>query len=401
MMDRLTKQQRQALFQAMLKGFSPSELEMLLFINMGVSSFEVTSASNNHRKTVMDTIAWAKRQDRIYELVREAHLANPGNQQLHEIAIEIGVAIDAPPKARLERLLEMFGDEFRVPEHMTQREQFEQMLQIFARELDLHPRFETSLKQRAGNGQQDKLERVIRPSTPVFDVVVLQHNLQMAARRVCRIERNAQPLGTGFLVGPNLVLTAGYVVEGLYKGGAHVDDFACRFDYLVTADQQVNAGIAVSLGQDWLVDYAPYSKVDMSSNSAELPKPDELSYALLSLAENVGEDRGWFSLRESPDNVALGSSLTILQHIKGTPQKVALVDNSVSQYNSNRTRLYYHNETGPGSSGAPCLDMSFKAVAMHSGVKRGIDGKNHYQFGIPLKAVVDLLDQRGFGDLIN
>ena len=65
-MDRLTKQQRQALFQAMLKGFSPSELEMLLFINMGVSSFEVTSASNNHRKTVMDTIAWAKRQDRIY-----------------------------------------------------------------------------------------------------------------------------------------------------------------------------------------------------------------------------------------------------------------------------------------------------------------------------------------------
>src|SRR5262249_29997472 len=142
------------------------------------------------------------------------------------------------------------------------------------------------------------LERTLRERGGIEDFVLWSNKLLQFRSQICRIEDPRVPtnaLGTGFLVGPDLVLTNYHVVEKYIENdpriGAEVRDtkeLRCRFDYAVESTGE-NAGTPKSLasGPGWLVDYAKYSHVDPGDQGG-LPQSTELDYALLRLSEPVG-----------------------------------------------------------------------------------------------------------------
>ncbi len=259
-----------------------------------------------------------------------------------------------------------------------------------------------------------ELELKIRDAESSFDIATWRRKLGQIETRVCRIELPAATArGTGFLVGPNVVLTNYHVIEDLYQGTADPRQAAVRFDYKVLDDGlSVNAGKAYALAADWLIDHSVYSPHDLQVPPAPEPRPDELDYALLRLAGRPGDDpvggdtpdprpapRQWI---EAPakDHDFTRKALYIVQHPDGKPMQVTLDSEAVLGLNGNRTRVRYTTETQPGSSGSPCFGADWQWVALHhSGDPNYWRGRRaEFNQGIPVAAIRKLLaDRRSYG----
>lgn len=244
------------------------------------------------------------------------------------------------------------------------------------------PRVETSATlslQRGGQSQPDAppdaaapgLQRNVRPHLAKLDVRVWLEKLAAIERRVCRVEVDGNALGTGFLVGPQAVLTNWHVVKGA-KEGATLAHVQCHFDYLLLADGARQQGVAVKLHADGILDHSPYSYAETTSTPDQPPPiADELDYALLRLAEPVGEQviggcqRGWVELPAAAPPITAGMPLLIVQHPDGAPMKLALDTDSVIGRTANGLRIRYKTNTDPGSSGSPCFSMDWDLIAMH------------------------------------
>lgn len=260
------------------------------------------------------------------------------------------------------------------------------------------------------------LERTLRAANIVFDSAQFRQRLAEIERQVCRIERDGQPLGTGFLIGPEAVLTNYHVVEDLIaaKPGVSPTRFALRFDYRLLDDgQMINAGIRFALADDWHIDSSPYSPLDAQSE----PKPadpaiDQLDYAVLRVAGRPGDDsasklpdpgdtpaRGYVALPApgQPYGFSANRVLFIVQHPFGHPLKITA--NTFRSINGNQTRITYLNDTNAGSSGSPCFNANWKLVALHHSGDPAF-AQPQYNQGIPIQAVVQLLHQRGKLDAI-
>ena len=104
------------------------------------------------------------------------------------------------------------------------------------------------------------LEEIVRPNVPLFDISVFRSRMGEIEGRVCRIECPAlNPLGTGFLVGPDTIITNYHVVEKLISGAGGAKwsprDLVARFDFKVGPDgATVSKGSPFRLAADWLID---------------------------------------------------------------------------------------------------------------------------------------------------
>src|SRR5262249_24731368 len=130
-----------------------------------------------------------------------------------------------------------------------------------------------------------QLEAKIEESGTTFDILTWRTKIAEIEGRVCRIEiPNRQPRGTGFLIGPDLVMTNYHVIRKVHKQIVGPDKVVCRFDYKVLADGvSVGAGKPYGLANDWLVDHSYYSELDFeTAPSADAPA-DKLDYAILRL----------------------------------------------------------------------------------------------------------------------
>jgi V8-like Glu-specific endopeptidase len=144
--------------------------------------------------------------------------------------------------------------------------------------------------------------------------------------------------GTGFLVGPDLLLTNHHVIGSDEQArGA-----TATFDYELDEQARMRATTRVAVG-DLLA----------SSESADC--------ALVRLDGRPGDTHGWLKLRESP--IAVGDRVNIVQHPGGQPKQIALQNNLV-EYIDNDV-LQYVTSTLPGSSGAPVFDDAWHVVAIH------------------------------------
>ena len=103
-------------------------------------------------------------------------------------------------------------------------------------------------------------------------VVLWQQGLLRIESRVCRLEAGGRALGTGFLVGPDAVLTCYHPLESFIMG-SQPQSLRLRFDYRVLADAVVNEGVIVGPHfLNWLIDSSPYSQIDLSDDLGE-PNP--------------------------------------------------------------------------------------------------------------------------------
>jgi V8-like Glu-specific endopeptidase len=235
------------------------------------------------------------------------------------------------------------------------------------------------------------LEAVLGATAGFRDVREWYTRIAILSDQVCLIEdvQASVPLGTGFLVGPDLVLTAAHVVA---PRGAPLPSLMARFDFIASTETgELNPGNNYALAPEPI----------LASSS-----PDDLDLALVKLAEPIGEKsahddqflRGWVALANANLDPVPGTAIAIFQHPEGAPLKVAMSTNSVVRYEESLKRILYRTDTAPGSSGGPCFDIDWRFVAMHTGRASRF---GNFNVGVPATLIFDWLRSNGHGEIID
>jgi hypothetical protein len=272
----------------------------------------------------LNLVRWARTEGRLDDLLTGALRRKPGNQALKRFAYEISLSSDALP---------------------------------------------------AG-----KLEAMVMPSVPFANAAEWRARMARAERCICRVEipdgGGWRGLGTGFLVGPDMILTNAHVARDVrqYGGGSG----RVQFDYAIDASGAEQGGRSCSFAASW--------------SSAESPVV-ELDFALVQLAERAGDEaldggaskREWLSLKSH--TFTIGEPFFILQHPNAERLKLGV--GAVSEIASSPPRVRYTSNTMPGSSGSPCFTMGWELVALHHA------GEAATNRGIPMSAILEKLAAMG------
>ncbi len=193
---------------------------------------------------------------------------------------------------------------------------------------------------------------------------------QTVGRIVLHQGGQVQPLATGFLVGPGLLITNHHVFP----------DAAIAAQSAVQMDYELRAGGAQPPMQSYELDPDRFFLAD-----------EALDYALVAVApisqrgRPIG-DYGWSPLDGRQGKIAVVpiDALDIVQHPDGRPKEIAIRGNRPLDLATGTDVgpavmgpfLHYATDTEKGSSGAPVFNDQWEVVALHhSGVpRRDADG---------------------------
>jgi hypothetical protein len=259
--------------------------------------------------------------------------------------------------------------------------------------------------------QLSGFERVGRGPLPILDLDVWTVEATRVADRVCRIETVQEAMATGFLVGPDAVLTAYHVLERQLDGSLPPSQVQFRFEFRVLADGTRSDGVVVGLhATDWLIDCAPYAPGEKAQDPTTPPTPDELGHVLVRLARPIGLEppgrgrggppRGWIWVPDRPPVLATKSPVIIAHYLSGGPLKLSVDTQGMIGPNENGTRIRYQVETGPGSSGSPCFDIGWTLFAVHQYAHRPPSEAPAFRHGIPTFAIRNRLEGLGKADTL-
>ena len=346
----LTGQQLKALRNALVGAFdSATFAQMLQFeLDKKVENIAGSGPLNSVAFKVLDT---AEMEGWTLDLVRAARVANPGNAKLHEVAEALSLS--------------------------STRE----------------------IQPAALN-----FEKVVRDGVPFLDPMAFRSKLGRIELQVCSIELNGTGYGSGVLVGPDYVLTNHHVVS---KANASTK-IACRFDFAASADGKVvNPGITVD-ADPAIVDSSPPSPNDPNLTGGE-PSDDELDYALLKLARDIGNEpagsganpdapvRSWTQLAAGALNV--NDPILVLQHpqnpVSWKLEPLKLTMGRALDLVGGGRRLRHDANTLPGSSGSPCFSVALEFVALHHAGGDSRYAKADFNQAIPGAKIIDRLTRRG------
>lgn len=212
-------------------------------------------------------------------------------------------------------------------------------------------------------------------------------------RRLCVVAAD-EVYGTGFLVGPQAVLTNWHVIQHLLVevGGEAVEGegsaakLVCRFDFFGN-----RRGHNVPVAEKWLLDWSPLDLDTVSEDQRHRfrdrrgtrPGP-ALDYAILRLRGAPGRARHWYSLKQSAA-VPQGAqqALFVLQHPAQMSQRVGVAHNVECD---DGIEIRHRAPTAEGSSGGLCLDRNGALVGLHRAEFR-TDGKFQYNTAVAASAI--------------
>ncbi len=356
-MIRLTGQQYEQFTQALVDAYAPQRLTEMVRFRLD-RNLAAIALGDDLQEIVFKLIGTAEAEGWTDRLLLAARESNPGNPQLLAFAQQFGLAPSTPPRPELERL--------------------------------------------------------IKTTNSFLDIAKWRQRLGEIEGQVCRVEAPGS-YGTGFLLGPDVVMTNYHVVQHLIEqDGAGAGSVALRFDYKRLEDgTTLNPGKEYRLAPEWLIDRSPMSPVDLQPEpKSNVPQPNELDYALLRVEGSPGLDkigdspdpgapsRKWIEALTEPYDFVPDTPLFIVQHPQGDPLKLALDDDAVIGLNANVTRVTYKTNTEAGSSGSPCFNANWDLVALHHSGDPNFDPghKPTYNEGIPFSAIANLLHERGHTD---
>jgi hypothetical protein len=321
---RLSPEKLESLQQALLDSFDLGDMRVMLALKLG-RNIQDLAEKGKRPEVFLSILEEAQKDEWIGSLLAGALDFRPGNRLLREVA---GGSL-APPIAALE----------------SQGEK--------AREF----------------------ESKVRAANPEFDFLLWLRKAEKVQPQLCRIQYPASKggtvSGTGFLVGPDKVLTNQHVIDELVEG----DKARILFDHIFLTNTTLSEGVTFRLADKWLLASSPPSRFDEERRPKGVPSLNELDFALLQLSAPAGNEpagtndhggtRGWLKLPLEEQALVPHDPLIILQHPDGLPLRAAMETDSVIDTNANRTRIRHRTNTDNGSSGSPCFDMGWNLVALH------------------------------------
>jgi hypothetical protein len=236
---------------------------------------------------------------------------------------------------------------------------------------------------------------------------------------VCAIENGAGKIGTGILVGADLVLTNYHVMETLYAKPENFGLARCRFNYRqdsVLGDLFGERPVKLAANWSQELPKSRYSDKDQAGDETGF-EPDCLDYAIIRLAEKVGDQgvedptdpdapqRGWLTIPDTLGLPELNAPIWILQHPAGPDGKTALPlkrsDGKVLKLLDVDMRLRHDATTFGGSSGGACFDRAFNFIALHHAGQKAAPGQPAlWNQAIPVTAIVRHMRLGNFGHLV-
>jgi hypothetical protein len=248
-----------------------------------------------------------------------------------------------------------------------------------------------------------------------FDTDVFFNLLGARKRCVCRVEvahsNGKTSTGTGFLIGPNQVMTNYHVIHKVINALDWMKKIVCRFDFEAPAEAtdffegtpfEVDAKRPVEIYSEFC-EYDVKGEANLQLECAA----DQLDFAILNLAKPAGElpfgihadyqsqntKRGWIPLIAKDEMVA-NKSLIILQHPEKAALKMAIGLNKLIGISPNKRRIRYEINTLNGSSGSPVFNTDFDLVALHNmGDPSYIPAFNQ---GVIINRIIEFLKSKQF-----
>ncbi|MFK0113222.1 trypsin-like peptidase domain-containing protein [Streptomyces sp. NPDC091217] len=223
------------------------------------------------------------------------------------------------------------------------------------------------------------LEGITRATAGLVDPTDLIRVLRDMTVRVARVEMGGRPVGTGVLVAPDVLLTAGHVLGTALEPGRLPDGLEARFDFLTPHGDGRAApherGIRVRLTE--LLACSPPTVAERNASPLSWEAlPDHLDYALLQVARGpvpyrpaaLSADpgpRGHYLLEPDTYDFHHANLLFVVHHPLGEPTRVSYTT-APAAINDEGTRIRYQNvNTTPGSSGGPVVDLRGRLVGIH------------------------------------
>ncbi|OLS23352.1 MAG: Glutamyl endopeptidase precursor [Candidatus Heimdallarchaeota archaeon LC_3] len=221
------------------------------------------------------------------------------------------------------------------------------------------------LLDETGNPERARsaFERIIG-GNDLVNINFLEKGL-IASRAICRIQlrnRSGRLLGyaTGFLIGPEVLLTNNHVFKRKEDATYSIADFNYELD--------------ITNYEKPVVRFSFHPEKFFYAN-------EELDFAIVAIAPTSKEgnfrleDWGWLSLSPERGKANVGEYLTIIQHPEGRLKQICVRENKLLKFMDQT--LWYQTDTLGGSSGSPVFNMFWQIAALHhSGVPEKDDNGN-------------------------
>ena len=263
---------------------------------------------------------------------------------------------------------------------------------------------------------ESNLEALVSSGSNLLDLGETLRRFAKLEQQICRLEIDTpagEKRGTGFLVGPDLVMTNYHVVEDLIEKRVAVDQVVVRFDFKTLEGDNtsvINKGTVYKLKNDSpLVAHSPYDAMDTSTGDLDRNWPaDHLDFALLKLEKEAGKElpgsmaqlvgtsakpRGWITFPKTGFTLKTDDLLIIVQHPDDKPITWSFDNKAIIGLNPNGQRVRYRASTKKGSSGSPCFNGEWKLVALHHAGDPSFWNPGYNQ-GIPIMLIADFIERK-------
>jgi endonuclease G len=172
---------------------------------------------------------------------------------------------------------------------------------------------------------------------------------QAAAKTICRVVQDLNPLGSGFMISDKLLLTNNHIIPTLEEAQQCLIEFNYELD--------IN-------GRPKTV-----TRFQLDPETFFLTnKEDDLDFTVVAVGRRESgngsvSDFGYCPLINTDDKHLLGEFVNIIQHPEGDYKQIVLRENRlITRLNK---VLHYITDTMPGSSGSPVFNDQWEVVALH------------------------------------
>ncbi|MCW3997950.1 MAG: serine protease [Candidatus Bathyarchaeota archaeon] len=296
-------------------------------------------------------------------------------------------------------------NDYSLPDYVIQPPSFEVSPPITREKISSDPEFEVVIDDEKG------LESVINSEDNFLNIHLLYGGIY-CSHAVGQIEiPEGTAKGTGFLVGPNLMLTNQHVI----KKKKYLQKTIVRFGYINDLSNIPLRGNVFNF-QPNVYHFSPAEELDYALvRLTESPLKDmskkysNLNDKSIQNLVQQGIHKGYLILVD--DLIAKGARVNIIQHPRGGAMKIVMTQNYVVN-DMKESRVHYVSDTMDGSSGAPVFNKKWEVVALHhsgkpyppdsvAGVlKRAWKGKFRVNEGIPMRAILEDFHEKGISDLL-